>query len=43
MLGNYFGEMDSDENGFIDSTEWLHHLKTKSANSNRDKASRKLR
>ena len=43
ILANFFGDMDSDDNGFIDSTEWLHHLKSKSTNAHRDKASRKLR
>jgi hypothetical protein len=43
LLGHYFKELDSDENGFVDAIEWLHYLKTKSANSHRDKASRKLR
>ena len=43
LLGHYFVEMDIDENDFVDAIEWLHYLKTKSANSHRDKASKKLR
>ena len=43
ILDKFFKDMDADNNSYIDSTEWLHHLKSKSTNAHRDKASRKLR
>lgn len=43
ILEQFFKDMDGDSNGYIDSHEWLHHLKSKSTNAHRDKASRKLR
>jgi hypothetical protein len=43
IVDKFFAEMDADANGFIDAAEWLHHLKAKSPNAHRDKASRKLR